>query len=29
VMHFTACLVSPTRPGQLLGAARDRRLPVG
>ena len=29
VLHFTACLVSPTRPGQLLGAARDRRLPVG
>jgi hypothetical protein len=29
VMHFTACLVSPTRPGQLLGAARERRLPVG
>jgi hypothetical protein len=29
VIHFTACLVSPTRPGQLLGAARERRLPVG
>jgi hypothetical protein len=29
VMHFTACLVSPTRPGQVLGAARQRRLPVG
>jgi hypothetical protein len=29
VMHFTACLVSPTRPGQLLAAARERRLPVG
>jgi hypothetical protein len=29
VMHFTACLVSPTRPGQLLGAARERHLPVG
>jgi hypothetical protein len=29
VMHFTACLVSPTRPGQVLTAARQRRLPVG
>ncbi len=29
VIHFTACLVAPTRPGQLLGAARQRRLPVG
>lgn len=29
VVHFTGCLVAPTRPGQLLGAARDRRLPVG
>ena len=29
VVHFTACLVSPTRPGQLLNAARRRRLPVG
>jgi hypothetical protein len=29
VVHFTACLVSPSRPGQLLGAARERRLPVG
>lgn len=28
-MHFTACLVSPTRPGQLLAAARERHLPVG
>jgi hypothetical protein len=29
VMHFTACLISPTRPGQVLAAARERRLPVG
>jgi hypothetical protein len=29
VMHFSACLVSPTRPGQLLAAARERHLPVG
>jgi hypothetical protein len=29
VMHFTACLVCPTRPGQVLTAARQRRLPVG
>ena len=29
VIHFTGCLVAPTRPGQLLGAARQRHLPVG
>ena len=29
VLHFTACLVAPTRPGQLLRAANARRLPVG
>jgi hypothetical protein len=29
VIHFRACLVAPTRPGQLLLAARARRLPVG
>ena len=28
-IHFTACLVGPTRPGQLLTAASVRRLPVG
>ena len=29
VLHFPGCLVAPTRPGQLLRAARERRLPVG
>jgi hypothetical protein len=29
VVHFTACLVSPTRPGRVLTAAQTRRLPVG
>jgi hypothetical protein len=28
-IHFTACLVAPTRPGRLLTAARARRFPVG
>jgi hypothetical protein len=28
-LHFSACLVSPSRPGQLLAAARRRNLPVG
>jgi hypothetical protein len=29
VIHFTACLIGPTRPGQVLTAASARRLPVG
>lgn len=29
VIHLTACLVSPTRPGRLLATASQRRLPVG
>ncbi len=29
VIHLTACLVSPTRPGRVLRAAAERRLPVG
>ena len=29
VIHLTGCLVSPTRPGRLLAAARERKLPVG
>ncbi len=29
VIHLTGCLVSPTRPGRLLAAASQRRLPVG
>jgi hypothetical protein len=28
-IHFTACLVAPTRPGQMLAAAGERRMPVG
>jgi hypothetical protein len=28
-VHFSACLLSPSRPGRLLTAARSRRLPVG
>jgi hypothetical protein len=28
-IHFSACLVSPSRPGQLLAAARRRNFPVG
>jgi hypothetical protein len=28
-IHLTAALVSPTRPGQVLTAAAERRLPVG
>lgn len=28
-IHFSACLVAPSRPGRLLTAARTRRLPVG
>ncbi len=28
-LHFTACLVAPTRPGRALAAARAYRLPVG
>jgi hypothetical protein len=28
-IHFTACLVAPTRPGQVLAAAGERRIPVG
>jgi len=29
VIHLTGCLVSPTRPGRMLAAARERKLPVG
>jgi hypothetical protein len=29
VIHLTGCLVAPTRPGRLLAAARERKLPVG
>lgn len=29
VIHLTGCLVSPSRPGRVLAAARERRLPVG
>lgn len=29
VVHFTGCLISPTRPGRVLTAAQARRLPVG
>jgi hypothetical protein len=29
VVHVTGCLISPSRPGRLLAAARDRKLPVG
>jgi hypothetical protein len=29
VIHLTACLVRPSRPGQVLTAALSRRLPVG
>jgi hypothetical protein len=29
VIHLTACLVAPTRPGRALLAAGRRRLPVG
>ena len=29
VIHFSACLISPSRPGQVLAAAGARRLPVG
>ena len=29
VIHLTGCLVSPTRPGRMLAAARERNLPVG
>lgn len=29
VIHLTACLVAPTRPGRALAAAGRRRLPVG
>ena len=29
VIHLTACLVRPSRPGQVLTAALNRRLPVG
>lgn len=29
VVHLTGCLVSPSRPGRMLLAARERRLPVG
>jgi hypothetical protein len=28
-IHLTACLVAPTRPGQVLEAANRRHLPVG
>ena len=28
-IHLTGCLVAPSRPGQVLAAARERRLPVG
>ena len=28
-IHLTGGLVSPTRPGQVLAAAKARRLPVG
>lgn len=28
-VHFTACLVAPSRPGRALTAAGGRRLPVG
>jgi hypothetical protein len=28
-IHFSACLVAPTRPGKLLTAARARRFTVG
>jgi hypothetical protein len=28
-IHLTGALVSPTRPGQVLAAARSRRMPVG
>lgn len=28
-IHLTACLISPTRPGQVLRSAGRRRLPVG
>jgi hypothetical protein len=28
-IHMTGGLISPSRPGRLLAAARDRRLPVG
>lgn len=29
VVHLTGCLVSPSRPGRMLLAARERKLPVG
>lgn len=29
VVHLTGCLVSPSRPGRALAAAKARRLPVG
>jgi hypothetical protein len=29
VIHLTACLVAPSRPGQALQAIAERRLPVG
>ncbi len=29
VIHLTGCLVSPSRPGRMLSAARERKLPVG
>jgi hypothetical protein len=29
VIHLRSCLVAPSRPGQALGAAARRRLPVG
>ncbi len=29
VIHLTACLISPTRPGRALAAIGARRLPIG
>ncbi|MEQ8435870.1 MAG: hypothetical protein RIB65_00135 [Ilumatobacter fluminis] len=28
-IHLTGCLIAPTRPGQVLAAATERRFPVG
>jgi hypothetical protein len=28
-VHFSACLVCPTRPGQVLADAAERRIRVG
>lgn len=29
LLHLTACLIAPSRPGRALTAAAERRLPVG